>query len=155
MAYAHLFYGDYRYSDNPLAFLTRLETTLVNLPHLSESEKCYRLFLNCKVDSDAEAWYENLESNSPAVVASWPTLVLHFRVKWLGASPNLLLEIPKTIPVPTRQPGAATTISHETSTTTIANTNTTTAIPAHTNTPVPSIFGTTATLERLDQEVDM
>jgi len=73
-----MFYGDYRYGEDPLAFLRYLETTLANLPHLSEPEKCDRLYLRCKSDSDAEDWYENLESNSPTVVSSWSTLILHF-----------------------------------------------------------------------------
>jgi hypothetical protein len=59
------------------------ETALSQLPHLSESEKCKWFYNHCKSDSDAEDWYENLENNSPAVVASWSTLVLHFQVKWL------------------------------------------------------------------------
>jgi len=145
MAYAHLFYGDYRRSENPLAFLTHLETTLVNLPHLSESEKCHRFYLNCKSDSDAEEWYENLESNSPAVVASWPTLVSHFRVKWLGASPNTLLE-----PVTTTKTDTATPVACETPTTT-----TTTATPTlTTNTAIPAIHEITATPEQLGRVTD-
>jgi len=94
-----MFYGDYRYGEDPLAFLTDLETALAQLPHLSEPEKCERLYLRCRSGFDAEDWYENLEQNSPAVVTSWSTLVLHFRVKWLGASPNTLLEIPKPVTI--------------------------------------------------------
>ena len=56
-----MFYGNYRYSEDPLAFITYLETTLANLPHLSEPEKCKHFNLRCKSDSDAEDWYENLE----------------------------------------------------------------------------------------------
>jgi len=39
MAFAHLFYGDYRRGEDP-SILTDLETTLARRPHLSESEKC-------------------------------------------------------------------------------------------------------------------
>jgi hypothetical protein len=145
MAYAHKFYGDYRHSDDPLALLTRLETTLANLPHLSESEKCHRLFLNCKADSDAEDWYENLENNSPEVVASWSTLVLHFRVKWLGASPNVLLETTETKPA---NVVAVPTIPREMTTTT-----TTTAMdPDSTIAMVEQRDGKEAVAEREEEE---
>jgi hypothetical protein len=86
------FYGDYRSDENPLAFLTNFEAALARLPHLSESEKCAQFYNRCKSDFDAENWYENLEINTPAAVTSWSTLILHFRVKWLRASPNSLLE---------------------------------------------------------------
>jgi hypothetical protein len=78
-----MFYGDYQRSDDPLALLTCLETTLVNLPHLSKTEKCHRFYLKCKSDSNAKYWYEELESNSPMVLTSWSTFVKHFHVKWL------------------------------------------------------------------------
>jgi hypothetical protein len=124
--YNYMFYGNY----------------LAKLPHLSESEKCERFYLNCRSGFDAEDWYENLEQNSPAVTTSWPTLVLHFRVKWLQASPEILLEIPKTKPVTTRQLDAATTVSRETTTTTI---------PALANTAAPAIYETTTTPDGLDR----
>jgi hypothetical protein len=110
-----MFHGDYRYGEDPLAFITNFETALAKLPHLSESEKCERFYNHCKSDSDAEDWYENLEKNSPEVVASWSTLVLHFRVKWLGASPNVLLETTETKPA---NVVAVPTTSRETTTTT-------------------------------------
>jgi len=145
-----MFYGDYRYSEDPLAFLADFETALAQLPHLSESEKCERFYLRCKSDLDAEDWYENLENNSPAVVASWSTLVLHFRVKWLSTSPDSLLETPE----PNSKLSAATSVTHETSTTTIANANTTTTIPTHIN-AAPAILEITTTSELLDQAVDV
>jgi hypothetical protein len=145
---SHMFYGDYRHGKDPLAFLSYLETTLANLPHLSEPEKCQRFYLRCKSDSDAEDWYENLEKNSPAAVASWSTLVVHFRVKWLHASPNTLLEIPK--PVTTTKPDTATPIACETPTTT-----TTTATPTTTNTAALAIYETTTTTpQQLDRIAD-
>ena len=151
MAFSHLFYGDYRRGEDPLAFLTDLETTLARRPHLSESEKCECFYLHCKSDSDAEDWYEDLERNSPTVVASWSTFVKHFRVKWLGAPPSSLLE---PDPVISKKTDTATPIVFAT----VANANmvttTTTTIPAHINTAVPATFDTTATPERLDQEVD-
>jgi len=140
------FYGDNRRDENPLEFLMDFEAALTRLPHLSESAKCERFYNHCKSDFEAEDWYENLEKKSPAVVASWPILVLHFRVKWLGASPNTLLEIPKTTPVPTTQLDAATTISRETTTTT------TTAIPAPANTAIRATYETTP--QRLDRVAD-
>jgi hypothetical protein len=75
------FYGDYRADENPLAFLTNFEAALARLLHLSESEKCAQFYNRCKSDFDAENWYENLETNTPAAVTAWSTLVLHFRVK--------------------------------------------------------------------------
>jgi hypothetical protein len=141
-----MFYGDYRHGEDPLAFLTYLETTLANLPHLSEPEKCKHFYLRCKSDSDAEDWYENLERTSPTVVASWPTLVLHFRVKWLKASPDLLLE---TDSITTTPFDAATSIVSETN---IANTTTTTTtIPAPTSTAALAVYKTTTTPERVDR----
>jgi hypothetical protein len=83
MTYTHLFHGDHRHGEDPLVLLAHLESALPNLPHLSETEKCYRFYLNCKLDSDAEYWYEELESNSPMALTSWSTFVKHFRVKWL------------------------------------------------------------------------
>ena len=56
-----MFYSDFRYGEDPLAFLMDLETTLTWLPHLSESEKCEHFYLRCKLDSDVEDWYENLK----------------------------------------------------------------------------------------------
>ena len=141
----HMFYGDYRYGEDPLAFLTDLETALAQLPHLSEPEKCERLYLRCRSGFDAEDWYENLEQNSPAVVTSWSTLVLHFRVKWLGASPNTLLEIPK--PVTIKKTDTATPIT--------CKTPTTTTIPAYTNTTAPTALEMTTTSEPSDRALDV
>jgi hypothetical protein len=139
---SHMFYGDNRRGENPLEFLTNFEIGLSKLPHLSESAKCKRFYNHCKSDFDAEDWNENIEKNSPAVVTSWPTLVSHFRVKWLGAAPDTLLEIPITKLVTTTQPDAATTVSRETTTTT------TTTIPAPANTAAPATYETTTTPQR-------
>jgi hypothetical protein len=59
-----MFHGDYRYGEDPLAFITNFETALAKLPHLSESEKCERFYNHCKSDSDAEDWYENLKKKT-------------------------------------------------------------------------------------------
>jgi hypothetical protein len=67
---------------------------------------------------NAEERYKNFEQNSPSIITSWSTLPKHFCVKWPGASPNILPEIPNTKPVTTTQPGTATMISHEMTTTT-------------------------------------
>jgi hypothetical protein len=137
------FYGDYRSDENPLAFLTNFEAALVQLPHLSESEKCSQFYNRCKSDFDAENWYENLEINTPAAVTSWSTFVLHFRVKWLRASPDSLLETDSV----TLAPLDAATLNA------IANTTTTTAtiIPAPANTAAPAIYETTKTPEQYDR----
>jgi hypothetical protein len=139
------FYGDYRSGENPLAFLTNFEAALARLPHLSESEKCAQFYNCCKSDFDAENWYENLEKNTPAAVTSWTTFVLHFRVKWLGASPSSLLE-----PV-SKKPDTATPIATKTTTTTITNANTaittTITIPAPTITAALAVYKTTTTPE--------
>ena len=149
---SYMFYGDYRRSESPRDFLYHFEEHLASIPDVSESRKCEHFYLHCRSSFNAEEWYENFEQNSPSVITSWSTLRKHFCVKWLGASPNILLEIPNTKPVTTTQLDAATMVSCETNTTTA--TTTTTTIPAHTNAAVPVIFETTATPEQLDQEVD-
>jgi len=140
-----MFWGDFRKGDNPRTFLRGFEDDLAELPHLSETEKCYRFYNYCRSGSDAEYWYEELERNSPKVLTSWFTLANHFRVKWLNASPNLLLEIPKIEPVTIPVPDAATTVSCETTTTT----TTTTAIPAPANTAAPATYETTERVDRV------
>jgi len=137
MAYAHMFYGDYRRSENPQAFLYDFEEHLATLPDVSESRKCEHFYLNCRSGFDAEEWYENFEQNSPSVITSWSTLRKHFCIKWLGASTDILLEIPKQKPVTTTQICTATITSRET------NTTTTTAIPTPANTATPAIYETT------------
>jgi hypothetical protein len=144
MAYAHMFYGDFRKGDNPRTFLRQFEEDLAELPHLSETKKCYRFYNYCHSGSDAEYWYEELERNSPIVLTSWFTLANHFCVRWLNGSPNLLLEIPKKEPVTVTEPDTATTVSHETTTTT-----TTTAIPAPANTTAPATYETTERVDRV------
>ena len=96
------------------------------------------------------------KKNSPAAITLWSNLILHFWVKWLGASPNTLLKIRK--PVTTTELDTATMITCETSTTTITNVNTaittTTTIPAPTNTATLAIYKTTTTPERPDRVAD-
>jgi hypothetical protein len=97
--------------------------TVIRSPYvrLIRSTVASPIYNHCKSDSDAEDWYENLEKNSPEVVASWSTLVLHFRVKWLGASPNVLLKTTETKPADVV---AVPTTSRETTrTTTVTDLN--------------------------------
>src|ERR1700692_2480136 len=148
MAYAHMFYGDYRCSENPQAFLYDFKEHLATLPDVSESRKCEHFYLNCRSGFDAKEWYENFKQNSPSVITLWSTLRKHFCIKWLGASTNILLEIPKQKPVTTTQICTATITSRET------NTTTTTAIPAHSNTAIPTILEITTTSKLLNQAAD-
>ena len=152
-AYAHLFHGDGRRSENPSNFLQSLEDSSANIPGISDSDKCQRFYLKCKADFDAEHWYEELKSNSPMVLTSWPTFVNHFRVRWLGAPLSLLLE-PE--PVISKKPDTATPIVRETTTLTHANTatTTTTTIPAPANTAALAVYKTTTTPVRLDRVAD-
>jgi hypothetical protein len=147
-AYAHLFHGDGWHSENPSNFLQSLEDSSANIPGISDSDKCQRFYLKCKADFDAEYWYEELESNSPMVLTSWPTFVNHFCVRWLGAPLSLLLE-PE--PVISKKPDTATPIATETPTTIVTNANTaittTTAIPAPTSTAMLTVYKTTTTPE--------
>jgi hypothetical protein len=148
MAYAHMFYGNYQRSENPQAFLYDFKEHLATLPDVSESRKCKHFYLNCQSGFNAKEWYENFEQNSPSVITSWSTLHKHFCVKWLGASTDILLEIPKQKPVTTTQICTATITSCET------NTTTTTAIPAHSNTAAPTILEITTALKLLNQAAD-
>jgi hypothetical protein len=118
MAYAHMFYGDYRAGDNARTFLRRFEGDLTDMPQLSETEKCHRFYNYCRSGSDAEYWYEELERNSPIVLTSWFTLANHFRVKWLRGSPNLLLESPEIKQITIIQSDTATTVSRDSTSTT-------------------------------------
>jgi hypothetical protein len=145
MAYAHIFYGDYRCSKNPQNFLYDFEEHLTSLPDLTESRKCEHFYLNCRLGFNAEEWYENFEQNSLSVIALWSTLRKHFCVKWLGASSDSLLKIPEGKPVTMTQLGAATITSHEM--------NTTTTIPTPNITTTNAIYKT-ATPERLNPVVD-
>jgi hypothetical protein len=149
-----MFYGDNRHGKNPLEFLTNFEIGLSQLPHLSESVKCKRFYNHCKSDFDAGT--KILKKNSPAVVTSWPTIVLHFRVKWLGAAPDTLLKIRK--PVTTTELDTATMIAYKTSTTTTMNVNTTitttTTTPAPTSTAALPVYKTTITPARPNHVAD-
>jgi hypothetical protein len=151
-----MFYGNNRHGENPLEFLTDFEAALTCLPHLSKSAKCKWFYNHCKLDFDAEDWYENIEKNSPAVVTLWPTLVSRFRVKWFGTTLDTLREIRK--PVTTTELDTATMIAYETLTTTTMNTNTaittTTTIPAPTSTATLAVYKTTTTPEQPDHVAD-
>jgi hypothetical protein len=138
-----MFYGDHQASDKPRTFLRQFEEDLTELPHLSETEKCYRFYNYCRSGSDAEYWYEELERNSLKVLTCWLTLANHFRVKWLHGSPNLLLKSPENERTTVAQPNTATTVSLETTTTT-------TPIPAPVNTAAPAIYKTTTMPKRVD-----
>jgi hypothetical protein len=151
-AYTHLFHGDGRHSENPSNFLQSLKDSSANIPGISDSDKCQRFYLKCKADFDAEYWYEELESNSPMVLTSWPTFVKHFHVRWLGASPSSLL---KPEPIISKKLDTATPITCKTTTTTVMNANTgittTTTIPAPTSTAALAVYKTTTTPERVDR----
>jgi hypothetical protein len=156
------FYGDNRASENPRDFLKSIEALLSQSPNTSDPEKCHYLYLQFKSGFDAEEWYENLESNFPTVVASWSTLVKHFRVKWLGGSPDLLLETPKSKPVTPVQLDVAASVTREMNTTAIANSNTiitatttTTAVPKPVNPATPTTLEPTTVVEPLEPVADV
>ena len=92
------FYGDFRPNEDAQTFLAFIERYLFENPHLTEPQKCDTLYNHLRSGWEADNWYEELESSAPEVLTSWPTLRNHFRVKWLGASPSTLLEIPKCEP---------------------------------------------------------
>lgn len=150
------FYGDRRATENPLTFLRAIESELASLPHLSESSKCNYLYLHCSSTSDAEVWYEKLECDLPAAVASWAIFVKHFRVKWLGAPPSSLLDPEPVISI---KSVTATLIACETPTiTTVTDANTiitTATIPAHIDTAAPAILETITTSKPLNQAADV
>ena len=141
-AYAHLFHSDGWHSENPSDFLQLLEDSFSMIPGISDSNKCCRFYLNCKADLDAEYWYEELESNSPIILTSWPTFTKHFHMKWFGVSVSSLLESDSVASV------TATQIAHETPTTT-------TTIQKHINAATPTSLVTTTTLQSLNQIADV
>src|ERR1700736_3278253 len=114
-----MFYGDFRPNKDPQNFLTHFETFLATIPELTESEKCDRFYLHCHSGWDAEEWYEEFENSSPEVLTSWTTLCKRFRIKWLDANPNILLEIPETKDSTIRATSTATDSNNTTTTTTI------------------------------------
>ena len=120
---SYMFYGDRRRSENPRDFLYHFEEHLASLPNTSESRKCEHFYLHCRSGFNAEEWYENFEQNSPSIITSWSTLRKHFCVKWLGASTDILLEIPKEKPVTSTQLCTATNTSREMNTTTTTATS--------------------------------
>ena len=64
-----------------------------------EAEKCQTLSIHLYMNLHNDNWYNEFENLAPKVLTSWATLHKHFRVKWLGANPNILLEIPKNKPL--------------------------------------------------------
>ena len=60
-----------------------------------ESEKCQQFHNFLRSGWDAEEWYKEFENSVPEVLTLWATLHKHFCVKWLDASPNILLKIPE------------------------------------------------------------
>ena len=136
----NMFFGDFHPTKKPLTFFTSLEEGLADQPGLSDSKKREYFYLNCQSDFDAKAWYENL---APSIITLWSTLVLHFHMKWLQASPDLLLKKP-SVPL-----DAAMLIVAEPSIMRITNANTATILiyttaPAHTITAALTIFETPA-----------
>ena len=92
------FYSDFCPNEDARAFLAFIERYLFKNPHLTEPQKCEALYNHLYSGWEVDNWYEELESSAPEVLTSWPMLHNHFRVKWLGASPSTLLEIPKCKP---------------------------------------------------------
>jgi hypothetical protein len=142
-----MFYGDCRRSENPRDFLYHFEEHLASLPDPSESRKCEHFYLHCRSGFNAEEWYENFEQNSPSIITSWSTLRKHFCVKWLGASTDILPEIPKEKAVTSTQLCTATITSRE------MNTTTTITIPAPYNTTANAIYEMVMS-EQLDRVAD-
>ena len=91
-----MFYGDFWPNEDVQAFLAYFEKDLTMWPlEPMESEKCQQFHNFLHSGWDAEEWYEEFENLAPEVLTSWATLHKHFCVKWLDASPNILLEIPE------------------------------------------------------------
>ena len=132
----NMFYGDFHHDGDPLAFLTSIKEALTKLPHLSEPKKCEYFYLHCWSGYNAKYWYENLALSATAL---WSTLVLHFHVKWLQASPDSLLKkvSPPSVPLDTD-----TLIAAELNITHIKNMNAATTTPTITTTdsskPIPA-----------------
>ena len=62
---------------------------------ITQEEKCESLACHLGVGSIAERWYDELEILTPEITNLWATLRKHFCVKWLGAPPSILLEVPQ------------------------------------------------------------
>ena len=75
-----------------------LETCFTRRTNYTEEGKCESLACHLGAGSIAERWYDELEISAPKITNSWVTLRKHFCVKWLGASPKILLETPKINP---------------------------------------------------------
>ena len=93
------FYGNFRPNEDARAFLAYIDTSLGEDLHAMEAEKCEILTFYLPTYSHAEEWYEKFENSAPEVLTLWTTLHKHFCIKWLGASPNILLEIPENTPL--------------------------------------------------------
>ena len=78
------------------AFLGYFEKDLIMWPlEPMESEKCQQFHNFLCPGWDTEEWYKEFENSVLEVLTMWATLHKHFCVKWLNASPNILLEIPE------------------------------------------------------------
>jgi hypothetical protein len=124
MAYAHMFFGDNRSSENPRQFLESIEASFAAFSGISEAKKCLRLYNLCRSGSDAEEWYKTLqECNSDTT--TWAQLVAEFRYKWKWSFPRDANGNPIYSKKPTYLAGTSTTISA------------TTTIPAQTQPRLP------------------
>ena len=112
-----IFYGDRRPNEDLRAFLTYLETRFACHTNYTEEEKSESLACHLGAGSIAERWYDKLEISTPEITNSWATLHKHFCVKWLGASPNILLNIPENEPLAvstaTTTPREQVTLEHD------------------------------------------
>ena len=71
-----------------------LETRFARSTNYTEEGKCESLACHLGAGSIAERWYDELEISTPEITNSWTTLRKYFHVKWLGAPPSILLEVP-------------------------------------------------------------
>lgn len=74
-----MFYGDGRTTESPSDFIKLIQASFDNKQGITEEQKCERLFLHCKSDSDAEEWYEGL---SAPTNTDWGKLITAFRTRW-------------------------------------------------------------------------
>lgn len=85
-----LFYGDGQPTKNPHTFLRFIKADIACALNVLNSEKCEYFYNYCSRGYDAKEWYEELEENSPKILNSWPLLVKHFCIQWLGTSQDIL-----------------------------------------------------------------
>ena len=145
MAYANMFFGDHRSTENPRQFLESIEASFFAFPGISEAEKCLRFYNLCRSGSDTEEWYETLqECNSDTT--TWAQLVAEFRYRWQWSFPRDAHGNPIYSTKPT----------YLENTTGIAITTSATAtIPAPTNPATSAVHETTTTPQPLDQTADV